>query len=406
MTSQPEPPIEPREQPLAELLAESALGAGDGAPLSAEQAALRDGLPDDLAAELQLAQAYARQIADAAPAITDASRAAISVMARIHAGEGLDAADSERDAAIADQLEREPHPNETDSVRRLRAVGERVAAASQELTDALADAPLEAHLPEAERAGELAPVSPEIAALVEAHYAGELTPDLRVEIANTPGAREAINALAPAARALTSACGELREQVDPNRAVADWVATSRKSSTSARSSASRPALLSATSTRRSPAAMRIPRRYAGMAAAVLVAATLALTVLWTYPLMQEKARVKTARGQVTTLQMALSAYYDDFDRYPPSGDDNLVRYLDGDPSNGGPPTRYFSFRESKVSENLEFLDPWGRPYRYRSGKDAQHGPFDLWSDGRPTDAASEEPSEPIASWQMNLPFPK
>jgi hypothetical protein len=73
-----------------------------------------------------------------------------------------------------------------------------------------------------------------------------------------------------------------------------------------------------------------------------------------------------------------------------------VRYLDGDPSNGGPGMSYFKFFDSEISPTLEYLDPWGNPYQYRTGDAATHNPrrFDLWSEGPTAHSAEEQ----LANW--------
>lgn len=35
-----------------------------------------------------------------------------------------------------------------------------------------------------------------------------------------------------------------------------------------------------------------------------------------------------------------------------------------------------------VPDNLKIIDPWGNPYRYRRGTNAQNPDFDLWSTGK------------------------
>lgn len=83
-------------------------------------------------------------------------------------------------------------------------------------------------------------------------------------------------------------------------------------------------------------------------------------------------RGSLARCEVSGLAVALQSYRDDRGALPPFELGTLVRYLDGDGSNGGPDrTKYFDFDPCRVRSSCEYEDPWGRPYEYaRSGRAA------------------------------------
>jgi type II secretory pathway pseudopilin PulG len=126
---------------------------------------------------------------------------------------------------------------------------------------------------------------------------------------------------------------------------------------------------------------------------VLVAGLAVVMLVDVIPRIREQARANTARGTVANLQLALIAYRYDFDRYPPSGHDSLVRYLDGDPSNGGPNKGYFPFVASLVTDELHYLDPWGRPYTYSASNAPDDATCEITSSG-PLDS----PSASVITW--------
>lgn len=87
------------------------------------------------------------------------------------------------------------------------------------------------------------------------------------------------------------------------------------------------------------------------------------------------------KSTLRSLSVALVAYQVDYNLFPPSNEDNggeeegtrfkyrndiLVKYLDGDPSNGGGNIKYFDFEKDKLrGENgLIYVDTFGEPFWY------------------------------------------
>lgn len=142
------------------------------------------------------------------------------------------------------------------------------------------------------------------------------------------------------------------------------------------------------------------------------------------------AQVAATRSFIQNLAQAIAEYEADHGRLPP-GDStvafttnaaNLVIYLDGDPSNGGPRKQYMEFKVDQVDASGAPIDPWSRPLRYLENKTrlAKLGvtspptkkylsgapdpagtlgwswqSFDLWSEGpEPTEATGW-----IGNWQ-------
>lgn len=111
-------------------------------------------------------------------------------------------------------------------------------------------------------------------------------------------------------------------------------------------------------------------------------------------IVKERAKVTKVKTTIAGLTAALKKYETDFGILPPHGTSpdwdstNLVIYLDGDKTNGGPKTAYFEFKQDEVVGGL-FLDPYDRTYHYRqprgiSGVEPStinKTSFDLWSEG-------------------------
>ena len=153
-----------------------------------------------------------------------------------------------------------------------------------------------------------------------------------------------------------------------------------------------------------PQSMMPMMRYGSMAAALLVPVMLMLTMAILFKPVQESTKHNYALATLANIQVALQHYHSDWDAFPPSGDDNLVRFLDGDPENGGPARTYFHFLPSQLSASGEYLDPWGSAYHYRRWQpDSQlknTRRFDLWSQGR----RGNDPEKYITNWR-DLPPP-
>jgi general secretion pathway protein G len=100
------------------------------------------------------------------------------------------------------------------------------------------------------------------------------------------------------------------------------------------------------------------------------------------------SRSKAAKVQVQSLTTALELYKVDTGRYPTTteGLKALVEAPAGATSWNGP---YLTKKEVPV-------DPWGRPYAYRSP--GQHGPFDVSSLGADNQPGGTGENEDINNW--------
>lgn len=314
----------------------------------------------------------ARELADAAP---DSGEFAAAAQDQVLTTDAM----AELAAAAPD----------ADSFVELAAIAARVTAAMQELRDQLPPAaafsedfssrvePRDAIplTPAQSRPRRAAPPD----ARIEAAMAGELSSGKLKKLRANPALAEELAELEALAELVERSMGELAEAAPSSRkAAGGWAATARYANGGAIGTPR-----NRVSSRRRPAPIS---RRSGLAAAMLMGvALLGALGFAVIPRAVEHTRHKTALAQLNTLQLALVEYKHDYDAYPPTGDDSLVRYLDGDPSNGGPDKEYFRFRVlSKVTLDLRYLDPWGRPYRYMTGEGTHNeASFDLWSLGPP-----------------------
>jgi general secretion pathway protein G len=100
-----------------------------------------------------------------------------------------------------------------------------------------------------------------------------------------------------------------------------------------------------------------------------------------------KSETRAAMAQVDALAKALEHYRLDTGRYP-STEQGLAALMvrpDGNPKWGGP------YLKKAVP-----LDPWGRPYQYRSP--GQHGEFDVFSFGKDGQAGGSAEAADVTSW--------
>jgi hypothetical protein len=81
--------------------------------------------------------------------------------------------------------------------------------------------------------------------------------------------------------------------------------------------------------------------------------------------MKRQARLTVARTDVRVLTITLHTYRRDLRKSPPDGIENLVRALRKSIPNRPWPSSYFTFPEERIQGGT-YLDPWGRPYIYRS----------------------------------------
>ncbi len=103
---------------------------------------------------------------------------------------------------------------------------------------------------------------------------------------------------------------------------------------------------------------------------------------------EEKAKVKAARAQIELLGTALDTFRLDAGRYPTSqeGLEALRRQPGGVSKWDGP------YLKKEVP-----LDPWGKPYVYKSPGD--QGPYDLLSYGADGTPGGDGDNRDITSWE-------
>jgi general secretion pathway protein G len=100
-----------------------------------------------------------------------------------------------------------------------------------------------------------------------------------------------------------------------------------------------------------------------------------------------KAEVKEAHAQVDALEKALDAYRLDTGHYPTTqqGLNALVAMPPGTQGWAGP------YLKKGVP-----LDPWGRPYQYKSPGD--HGDYDVWSFGKDGAPGGTGENADVTNW--------
>ena len=103
-----------------------------------------------------------------------------------------------------------------------------------------------------------------------------------------------------------------------------------------------------------------------------------------------KAEVKAARAQIDALDKALEAYRLDVGRFPSSAE-GLAALNAAPPSTAGTARWSGPYLKKEVP-----LDPWGRPYVYKSPGD--HGEFDLVSLGRDGAPGGSGEDADIGNW--------
>ena len=103
----------------------------------------------------------------------------------------------------------------------------------------------------------------------------------------------------------------------------------------------------------------------------------------------EKARIQSARAQISRIEQALDFYQLDAARYP-SNDQGLAALYEKPSS--PPVPRVYTPGGYLKKENL--LDPWGEPFRYRIPGSQNTHAFDLWSLG----PDGQEGGDDITNW--------
>ncbi len=156
------------------------------------------------------------------------------------------------------------------------------------------------------------------------------------------------------------------------------------------------------SPRRASAARTSERRARGFTlieimAVVVIMAMLMAVVGVNVKNQMDKARVNTAKAQITKLEGQLEFYRMDNGRYPSSaqGLDALVNKPSGNPEpRNYPPGGYLRKAD-------ELLDPWGEPFQYESPGTRNSHAFDLWSLGADGQEGGEGIDGDIGNWDTS-----
>jgi general secretion pathway protein G len=106
-----------------------------------------------------------------------------------------------------------------------------------------------------------------------------------------------------------------------------------------------------------------------------------------------EAKSKTARTQVELLSVALDNYRLDNSTYPTT--EQGLAALNARPDREPAPANW----RGPYLRKAVPLDPWGRPYIYKSPGDANRRGFDLLSLGRDGQPGGEDEDADVTSWQ-------
>jgi general secretion pathway protein G len=106
----------------------------------------------------------------------------------------------------------------------------------------------------------------------------------------------------------------------------------------------------------------------------------------------DKARVQTAKSQISRLEQALEFYRLDNARFPT--EDQGLDALASRPSSPPEPR---SYQPGGYIKKESLIDPWGEPFRYQiPGQNNPHS-FDIWSLG----PDGQEGNDDITNWTTN-----
>jgi general secretion pathway protein G len=111
----------------------------------------------------------------------------------------------------------------------------------------------------------------------------------------------------------------------------------------------------------------------------------------------DKAKLSTAKAQITQLESALEFYRMDNSRYPNSsqGLEALVSKPSGTPEpRNYPPGGYLKKKDA-------LLDPWSEPFNYESPGSHNPHSFDLWSNGADAQTGGIDGDADIGNWDSN-----
>ena len=127
-----------------------------------------------------------------------------------------------------------------------------------------------------------------------------------------------------------------------------------------------------------------------MAVVLIIGLLSTLVVIAIFPQI-DKARVNTARTQISMLDSALEAYRMDNANFPTS-DEGLAALINPPPdAHNAQPGGYL--RERRVPD-----DPWGHPFHYEFPGTHNTNAYDLWSFGADGEPGGEGAKADIGNW--------
>lgn len=145
-----------------------------------------------------------------------------------------------------------------------------------------------------------------------------------------------------------------------------------------------------------------PRSQAGFTLIEIMAVVLIMGLLMTVVGVNikaqiDKARLATAKGQITNLESALEFYRMDNGRYP-STEQGLVALV-REPAADPKPRNYPPGGYLKKSDGI--LDPWGEPFQYEAPGSRNVHSYDLWTQGADASPGGEGGDADIGNWDQN-----
>jgi general secretion pathway protein G len=129
-------------------------------------------------------------------------------------------------------------------------------------------------------------------------------------------------------------------------------------------------------------------------AVVLIMGLLMAVVGYNVAAQIDKARVQTARANISQLEGALEFYRMDNARYPTS--DQGLEALMQRPTISPEPRSYP--QEGYLRKKGSLADPWGQPYQYESPGQHNVHSFDLWSFGADGEPGGTDLDADIENW--------
>jgi general secretion pathway protein G len=101
-----------------------------------------------------------------------------------------------------------------------------------------------------------------------------------------------------------------------------------------------------------------------------------------------QSKQAVAKQKCTAIEGAIEMFRNDYDRYPQSLDELLVRPSDVPEQKWNPPSL----------RSKDLIDPWGRSFLYKYPGDHGEVPYDLYSLGADGQEGGEKENADVVSW--------